>query len=87
MGDGIHFPHKESSKYYKLSRPWHGPYRIISCNNPDITAVKIFFDEELTVLEQQSYSVHSHHSRQLKVTNYAQNEYLFMCYLYEEILC
>ena len=27
----IHFPQDENGKYCKLSRPWHGPYRIISC--------------------------------------------------------
>ena len=38
----IHFPHEESGKYHTISRPWHGLYHIVSCNNPDITAVKIF---------------------------------------------
>ena len=34
----IYFPQDETGKHRKLSRPWHGPYCIISCNNPDVTA-------------------------------------------------
>ena len=40
------FPHKESGKNRKLSRPWHGPYRVIRCNESDVTVVKQFFPEE-----------------------------------------
>ena len=61
----IHFPHEKSGKYRKLSRPWHGPYcivscnnpdinRIVSCNNPDIMAVKIFFPSDPPVQVHQS---------------------------------
>ena len=39
----MHFPQDETGKQRKLSRPWHGPYRIISRNDSDVTAVKIFF--------------------------------------------
>ena len=39
----IHFPQDETGKQWKLSRPWHGPCCIISRNDPDLTAVKIFF--------------------------------------------
>ena len=50
----IHFPQDETGKYRKLSRPWHGPYRIISRNDPDVTAVKIFFPSDPPVQVHQS---------------------------------
>ena len=37
----IRFPHEESGKNRKLSRPWHGPYRIITMTDTDITAIRI----------------------------------------------
>jgi len=37
----IKFPSEESGKQRKLSRPWHGPYRVISLKEADITAIKI----------------------------------------------
>ena len=56
MGDWIliHFPQEETGKYRKLSRPWHGPYRIISRNDPDVTAVKIFFPTDPPIQVHQS---------------------------------
>ena len=39
----VHFPHEESGPNRKLSRPWHGPYRIISVNDPDLSIVKCVF--------------------------------------------
>ena len=42
----IHFPQDESGKQRKLSRPWHGPYRITAINEPDATLVKVYFPEE-----------------------------------------
>ena len=42
----IHFPHEETGRLRKLSRPWHGPYRITEENDPDVTAVKVYFLEE-----------------------------------------
>ena len=48
MGDLVlvKFPHEESGRNRKLSRPWHGPYRVIQCNEPDLTVVKQFFPEQ-----------------------------------------
>ena len=49
MGDCIliHFPQDETGKHRKLpiswQWQWHGPYRIISRNDSDVTVVKIFF--------------------------------------------
>ena len=42
----IRFPHEETGKQRKLSRPWHGPYRITHRNDPDVTAVKVFFPDK-----------------------------------------
>ena len=42
----IRFPSDESGKLRKLSRPWHGPYRITSCNDTNVTAVKVYFPRE-----------------------------------------
>ena len=50
----IHFPQDETGKQRKLSRPWHGPYRIISRNDPDVTAVKIFFPTDPPIRVHQS---------------------------------
>ena len=38
----IKFPQEESGKNRKLSHPWHGPFRVVSCNDPDVTAVKVY---------------------------------------------
>ena len=50
----IHFPQEETGRLRKLSRPWHGPYRVISRDDPDITAVKIFFPNEPSIQVHQS---------------------------------
>ena len=50
----IYFPQDETGKHRKLSRPWHGPYRIISRNDPDVTAVKIFFPTNAPIQVHQS---------------------------------
>lgn len=48
LGDWIliRFPAKETGARKKLSRPWHGPYRVISKNGPDVTATKVYFPTE-----------------------------------------
>ena len=35
----VKFPQDESGRLRKLSRPWHGPYRL---KNPDVTVVKVY---------------------------------------------
>eukprot|EP00731_Ephydatia_muelleri_P029828 Em0021g351a len=42
----IKFPHEESGKNRKLSRPWHGPYRLLSCTDTDVVAAKVYFPDE-----------------------------------------
>ena len=40
------FPAEETGLGRKLSHPWHGPYRIVSRKDPDVTATKVYFPEE-----------------------------------------
>ena len=40
------FPQDEAGKQRKLSRLWHGPYRVTQINDPDVTVVKVYFPEE-----------------------------------------
>ena len=42
----VYFPHEETGKNRKLSRPWHGPYRVLSVNSPDITVSKVYFAQD-----------------------------------------
>ena len=46
----VKFPH-ETGKQRKLSQPWHGPFRVVSCDDPDLTVVKIYFpqDEQIQI--------------------------------------
>ena len=48
VGDWVllHFPAEESGKKRKLSRPWHGPYRVTAADNTNITALKVYFPKE-----------------------------------------
>jgi len=50
----IRFPHEESGKQRKLSKPWHGPYRIIKKSDPDVTAVTVYFPESGSIQVHQS---------------------------------
>ena len=50
----IYFPEDEIGKFRKLSRPWHGPYRVISRSYPDISAKKLFFPEDPAIQVHQS---------------------------------
>ena len=48
LGDWVmvKFPQEETGRLRKLSRPWHGPYRIIDRRDPDVTVVKIYAPQE-----------------------------------------
>ena len=50
----IRYPHEETGKFRKLSRPWHGPYRITSCDNTGVSAVKVYFPREDAVKVHQT---------------------------------
>lgn len=45
----IRFPQEEVGKQRKLSRPWHGPYRIVSRTDPDVTAVRVYSPQDKTI--------------------------------------
>ena len=47
------FPAEETGKKRKLSRPWHGPYRIIARSDPDVTVAKVHFPEDGTIRVHQ----------------------------------
>ena len=42
----IRFPSDKSGKQRKLSRPWHGPYRVMAHSPTNVTAVKVYFPRE-----------------------------------------
>ena len=42
----VHFPQDETGENRKLSRPWHGPYRIVSQIHPDICVDKVYFPQD-----------------------------------------
>ena len=45
----VRFPQEEVGKMRKLSRPWHGPYRVLSKEEPDITVAKVYFPQDKTI--------------------------------------
>lgn len=42
----VRFPQDETGSNRKLSRPWHGPYRIASKQDPDVCVGKVYFPQE-----------------------------------------
>jgi len=42
----IYFPAEDSGKQRKLSRPWHGPYRVVSKDETNVTATKVYFPDQ-----------------------------------------
>ena len=50
----VRFPKEESGRNRKLSRPWHGPYRVISRNDPDLTVSKVYRPQDGTIQIHQS---------------------------------
>lgn len=47
LGDWVFvdFPVEETGKKRKLSKPWHGPYRVIQKRGPNVTVVPVYFPE------------------------------------------
>ena len=54
----IYFPQDETGKSRKLSHPWHGPYRITSRDEPDITATKVYFPDDPSIQVHQTRVQH-----------------------------
>ena len=50
----VRFAHEETGKQRKLSQPWHGPFRVVSCDNPDLTVVKIYFPQDGSIRIHQT---------------------------------
>ena len=46
VGDWVLLPQEEVGKLRKLSRPWDGPYRVVSRVDPDITATKVYYSDD-----------------------------------------
>ena len=42
----VRFPEEETGKKRKLSRPWYGPFRVISRHDPNLTVQKVYFPED-----------------------------------------
>ena len=45
----VHFPQDNTGPNRKLSRPWHGPYRITANEQPDICVSKVYFPEDKVI--------------------------------------
>ena len=56
LGDWVlvYFPKGKVGRNHRLSRPWHGPYRIIEKRDPDITLCKVYFPEEKSIQVHQT---------------------------------
>ena len=54
----VRFPGEEQGKQRKLSRPWHGPYRITSRDDPDVSVVKSYFPGEGAIRIHQKRVCH-----------------------------
>ena len=50
----VYFPQDETRKYPKLSQPWHGPYRIVSHDDQDVTVIKMYFPDDPQIQVHQS---------------------------------
>ena len=55
----IRFSQEETGRLRKLSRPWHGPYRVVSVQDPDVCAVKVYFPDEGQIRVHACTSVES----------------------------
>ena len=42
----VRFSQDESGRWRKLSRPWHGPYRIVELTSTGVTCVKVYYPQE-----------------------------------------
>ena len=56
LGDWVlvYFPQDESGRWRKLSRPWHGPYRVVEVSTTGVTCTKVYFPQEVKLHVHQS---------------------------------
>ena len=50
----LKFPHEETGRSRKISRPWHGPYCIVQKEDTNVVAAKVYFPEEGTICVHQT---------------------------------
>ena len=50
----IHFPNDETGHWRKLSRLWHGPYRVTELSNTGAVCMKVYFPQDGSVRVHQS---------------------------------
>ena len=50
----VRFPQDESGRLRKLSRPWHGPYRVLQRRDPDVIVVKVYHPQHGEICVHQS---------------------------------
>ena len=54
----VKFPPEESGRMRKLSRPWHGPYRITNTRRPDVDVSKVYRPQDGGIQVHQSRVKH-----------------------------
>ena len=54
----VRFPHEETGRMRKLSRPWHGPFRIVSRSDPDVTVSNVYFPSDAHIKVHQNRVSH-----------------------------
>ena len=50
----VRFPADETGRMRKLSRPWHGPYRVTELREPDISVTKVYHPQSPGINVHQS---------------------------------
>ena len=50
----VYFFQEDTGNLRKLSRPWHGPNRVTSSNNPDVCVTKLHYPREGQIQVHQS---------------------------------
>ena len=54
----VKFPHEETGRMRKLSRPWHGPFRVASREDPDLTVTNVYFPGDAPIKIHQNRVSH-----------------------------
>ena len=49
----VRFPQEETGRRRKLSRPWYGPFRVVSRKDPNLGVSKVYFPEDAMLLVHQ----------------------------------
>ena len=50
----VRFPADESGKNRKLSRPWHGPFRVTEIKRPNVEVSNVYFPQDPRIMIHQS---------------------------------